>query len=69
MGWASGSSLMQAIIEAAQKELDCGGKDKLRFYKKCILAFKYHDCDTLDECRGIDPLFDKALEALNPSQD
>jgi hypothetical protein len=63
MGWASGSSLMCEVIEAAKRELDCGGKSKIAFYRAVIRAFEAEDCDTLDECIGVDRLFDKALEA------
>jgi hypothetical protein len=69
MGWASGSGLLANVIMAVKVELDCGGKDKIRFYKRLIEAFEDHDCDTLDECRDIDPLFDNALDQLHPPED
>jgi hypothetical protein len=32
------------------------------FYKKMIEIFEDHDCDTLDECVGVDAAFDSAFE-------
>lgn len=70
MGWASGSELMCEVINAVEKELQHVGKDRMiPFYERIINAFEDHDCDTLDECRGIDPLFDKALDAVHPPEE
>lgn len=60
MGWSSGSELMDAIIVSTKKNV----KDenvRRRLYEDFIAAFEYADCDTLYECEGADPAFDKAI--------
>lgn len=67
MGWASGSELMGAIIDAQMRAC----KSLLlrqRFYTRVIKAFHDHDWDTEDECLGEDPAFDKALTAIRKKQ-
>lgn len=68
MGWASGSELMAVILKIAQKN-GFGSKKRKNSYQQLIEAFEDHDCDTLDECRGIDPLFDEVLDELHPPDD
>jgi hypothetical protein len=34
-----------------------------------IDVFEQEDCDTLDECRGTDKVFDEAMDERNPSDD
>lgn len=65
MGWASGSEVMDEIIEVVQKEI----KDpeiRFRLYKGIIVALEGRDWDTQGECEGTDDAFDKALMALHP---
>lgn len=62
MGWASGSRLMCDIIDSLHNE----GIDKeirKNVYANLIEAFSEFDCDTLDECTGIDKAFDEAYYA------
>lgn len=60
MGWASGSELMSEVISALQGEATDEGRK--RVYEHMIPAFSGMDCDTLDECRGEDPMYDEALD-------
>lgn len=63
MGWASGSSLFNDIINALMTE---GVPPETRYfiYKSLIVSFQDHDWDTEDECEGTDPAFDRALKEL-----
>jgi hypothetical protein len=61
MGWSSGSRVADDLIKALSETVD---DDYVReaFYKKMIEIFEDHDCDTLDECCGVDAAFDSAFE-------
>lgn len=61
MGWSSGSRVADDLIKALQESVE---DDYIReeFYKKMIEIFEDHDCDTLDECVGVDAAFDSAFE-------
>ena len=61
MGWSSGSRVADDLIKALLETVD---DDYIReeFYKKMIEIFEDHDCDTLDECVGVDAAFDSAFE-------
>ena len=65
MGWASGSSLMDEIIDAAV-EVGIDDVTRKEFYEKIIEAFEDQDCDTLQECEGKDTAFDAAIKAVHP---
>jgi len=65
MGWASGSDLMESIINVISKEIPDKSK-RYRIYRRIIIAMERHDWDTQNECIGIDPEFDKALKKLHP---
>jgi hypothetical protein len=60
MGWSGGSVLMSKVIRAVQAEVP-DDDARRRIYKPLIRAFEDDDCDTLYECKGKDPAFDKAL--------
>ena len=64
MGWASGSGLLGDIILSTQKVVPKRHRKEL--YKLFVNHFEQYDCDTINECTGIDPEFDKALEELYP---
>ena len=69
MGWSSGSRVADDLIKALQESVD---DDYVReeFYKKMIEIFEDHDCDTLDECVGVDAAFDSAFEEFtDPTTD
>ena len=61
MGWSSGSRVADDLIKALSETVE---DDYVReeFYKKMIEIFEDHDCDTLDECVGVDAAFDSAFE-------
>jgi hypothetical protein len=61
MGWSSGSRVADDLIKALLETVE---DDYVReeFYKKMIEIFEDHDCDTLDECVGVDAAFDSAFE-------
>lgn len=65
MGWASGSSLMDEIIDAAI-EVGIDEVTRREFYEKIIESFEDQDCDTLQECEGKDTAFDAALKSAHP---
>lgn len=59
MGWSGGSEIAEPIIRAIKK---CVKDETSRhyIYDRLIDAFENGaDCDTLCECKGIDPVFDK----------
>jgi hypothetical protein len=65
MGWASGSRLFSEIIEATVAV----GVDKVtrkELYEQFMEKFEEFDCDTLDECKGIDDAFDEVWDAKHP---
>lgn len=65
MGWASGSGLFADIAEVIADTV-ADEDDRRIIYEAIIEAFMDRDCDTLDECTGIDHVLDEALsEALN----
>lgn len=66
MGWSSGTSLMEVIIETIQENV--GDPDKRRYmYADIIPAFIDADWDNVDEVMGIDPEFDdEAKRILTP---
>ena len=59
MGWSGGADLMGDIIMSAKKVIT--DKDqRCTFYKLIIPSFEGFDCDNLEECKGIDKMFDHA---------
>lgn len=68
MGWGSGSRLFSEIIEAT---VDVGIDKVTRkeLYEKYMESFEDADCDTLDECVGIDDAFDEVWKAKYPDDD
>jgi hypothetical protein len=67
MGWATGSALMSEIITSLKDKIP---DDLVRqeIYETLIPAFEGYDCDTLDECKGLDPSFEKLLRSLDTSK-
>jgi hypothetical protein len=68
MGWGSGSGLMSSIIDAIQEE-EIDDTVRQTIYQILIESFEDYDCDTLDECVGTDPAFDKAYYQIHPQED
>lgn len=66
MGWASGSDLLGDVILSTQKVVPKRFRKEL--YKLFINHFEDKDCDTIFDCEGLDPEFDKALDELYPHE-
>lgn len=65
MGWASGSELASELIEVIKKVV----KDKEArgvLYYHIIDKFEKHDCDVMDECLGIDKIYDNVYYDMHP---
>lgn len=60
MGWATGSELVERI---AEKVFEAVEDEEIRreIYDVLVDAVLDMDCDTLDECRGIDPVLDDCI--------
>lgn len=65
MGWARGAGFATAMIKTVQAFVPDGNARKA-IYATLIDACEDEDCDTLDECTGVDPCFDMALIAAHP---
>lgn len=63
MGWASGSSLAAGIIQDL-RETAVDEDSRVEIYKVLITNFEDFDCDTMSECLGDDPAFDRARKLL-----
>lgn len=61
MGWSTGSAIFTQMIEVLVEHVDEGTRQRL--YEEFIPIFESFDCDTLDECMGIDVVFDKMMES------
>jgi hypothetical protein len=68
MGWASGSRLVSQLIESA-KDTISNTSERSYFYEQMIEIFEEFDCDTMDECVGVDTIFDEVWEKYHPSDD
>ena len=67
MGWASGSSLFDDIIDSIN-EVDIDEDTRKLLYEKMIPIFEDEDCDTLGECVGKDKAFDFVYNSLYPEE-
>ena len=66
MGWASGSRLLSDIVLSTKKAIP--KKYRKEYYKLVINHFKSYDCDTVNECVGLDSEFDEAYNELYPKE-
>lgn len=66
MGWASGSCLMDDVIQGLKKKLPPDVRREV--YKVLIPAFEDSDCDTLMECFDSDKAFVEAYCEVNPRE-
>ena len=69
MGWSSGSELFARIAEIIESIDVLDDDDRREIYTEMIAAFEDFDCDTLDECTGIDMVLDELLEEIYQSDD
>ena len=61
MGWAGGSELLAKVADAIKQVGMIGDATRVALYTKIVNAFADADCDTVNECEGIDPALDLAL--------
>lgn len=63
MGWASGSGVMNEIIEGVQ---GLHPSTRGTLFRVVLDAFEGADWDTIDESMGIDPVFDGVVKDKHP---
>lgn len=68
MGWSSGSMLASELIENAMSNIP-DPEARSSFYRDMISSFENYDCDTLDECLGVDEAFDLVYKELYGFED
>ena len=68
MGWSGGADLMADIIMSAKKVIT-NKDERCTFYKLIIPSFEGFHCDILEECKGIDKMYDHAYNQLHPDDD
>jgi hypothetical protein len=61
MSWARGSELFSRIAELIEAYVP-NENSRIEIYSEMISAFEEFDCDTLDECVGIDSVLDELLK-------
>ena len=68
MGWTNGSEIFDGIINVLSNKLD---DDDLRsaIYRELIPIFEEFDCDALEECIGVDPVFDIVIKEIGARDD
>jgi hypothetical protein len=59
MGWSGGSALFSEVITVIKKRVS-NSVTRQVIYSELIPAFESFDADTLEECKGEDPAFNKA---------
>lgn len=68
MSWASGSMLMDGIIETID-DLVPNYQTRVEIYKRMIELFEDEDCDVLEECIESSPAFQEAYNSVHPSHE
>lgn len=68
MGWSSGSGLFADIAEVIADTV-ADEDDRGTIYEAMIEAFMDRDCDTLEECTGIDHVLDEVLEETHSEEE
>ncbi len=63
MSWGSGIRLFASIAEIISDTISDEDERKILF-KGMIAEFEAFDCDTIFECRGIDPVLDEVLDEI-----
>lgn len=68
MGWASGAELAGDMIEIIKSQVpDKQARENI--YYHLIEKFEMHDCDNLDECVGIDKVYDNVFKSIYPDSE
>lgn len=52
---------MDSIIDSLYKHVKCP-KARMAIYTDIVDAFEDHDCDVLEECTGVDPVYDAFIK-------
>jgi hypothetical protein len=65
MGWCSGGRLFDDVIDTLKKNVSDEDERKA-VYLDLIVAFENFDCDVLQECMGVDDMFDEAIRVQHP---
>ena len=65
MGWSSGSELASKLIAVIKKTVEDKETRSVLYYH-IISKFENHDCDVMDECLGIDKVYDKMYYDMHP---
>lgn len=68
MGWSSGSSLAEKLIESIEANVE-DDVAKRQLLADLIEYFELADCDTLNECLGVSDMFDEIWNELNPPEE
>lgn len=63
MSWSSGSGLFADIAEVIANNIANTAERKV-VYEEMIKTFIEYDCDTLEECLGIDCVLDDVLSDI-----
>ena len=67
MGWSRGSQLLEEIIVVLAEAIP-DPEVKESVYNELIDMFEDFDCDTINECVGEDPIFDKVYYEKYPDE-
>ena len=60
MGWSSGSELLCSIARGMRQK-SISPQSRKKIYELLVDELANHDCDTLDECEGVDRMLDEVL--------
>lgn len=66
MGWASGSQLLSAVLDATLKHIPKNKRTKA--VKDLVEAFEEHDCDTIEEVWDDHPIVKKVCLEMHPDR-
>lgn len=65
MGWNAGSLIMDDLINALIAA-DISDDQRKIIYEKIYESFRDMDWDTVDECLGVDFVFDNVVRSIEP---
>ena len=68
MGWSSGSEIAETLVRNIKMDV-VDSNIRKRLYRVIINEFSDHDCDTLDECKGVDPIYDDLYDEIFPADE
>ncbi len=61
MGWSSGSEIVERVARVVCGTIETP-EARSEIFAELVQAVLDCDCDTLDECRGIDPELDNVID-------